>query len=278
MRFYGPGIFLLAASLAGAAPTRTLQETFGGSLNVIGVQNNVELSWRWGLSRSENPLLKDAHFSVGFTDSFSPAYNRVAAWIELSPLSILDLRAGIEPALYFGTFSALQDFGSYDDLYDEDTRRATNGRAKAGFGGRVYLAPTFKFRLGRVILASTAEFEWWKAGSDGPYFYESTRDLLLKADGDSMMQTSSVLLYEIARGEGKLLVGPIHNLTEAYDAPQNRIQRLGLLGVYELAPRRYGVRQPTVILHVARYLDDRYKKDELTAVLALRFGFAREQR
>jgi hypothetical protein len=271
MRGLGVGVFLLAASLAGAGPTRHVQETLGGSLNVIGIQNNFEVYWRWGLSRSENPLLKDAHFSFGFNDSFSPAYNRIAAWVELSPLSILDLRAGIEPALYFGTYNALQDFSSYDDLFDEDTRRDTNSRAKAGFGGRVYLAPTFKIRFGRVVFASSAEFEWWKAGNDGPYFYENTRDLLMKSDGDGVMQTSTVLLYEIPRGEGKLLVGPIHNITDVHDSPQNKIERLGVLGVYEIAPRRWGVGQPTVIFHLARYLEDRYKKDELTAVLAVRF-------
>jgi len=278
MRGLGVCLFLLAANLAAAAPTRHLQETLGGSVNTLGIQNNLELSWRWGLSHSQNPLLKDAHFTVGFNDSLSPAYNRLSAYVELSPLSILDLRAGIEPAVYFGTFSALQDFTGYDDLFDEDTRRETNGRAKAGLGGRVYLAPTFKIRFGRVILATSAEFEWWKAGNDGPYFYESTRDLLMKAEGDSMVQTSSVVLYEIPRGEGKVLIGPIHNLFDVYDAPQNRIHRLGLLGVYEVAPRRWGVGQPTAILQVQRYLEDRFKQDELMAILAVRFQLGQPAR
>jgi hypothetical protein len=263
-----------AASLAAQAQTRELQETFGGSVNTPGVQNNLELTWTWKLSSSTNPLLSDAHVSVGLVDSLSPAYNRVGAWVEVSPLSILDLRAGVEPAVYFGTFSSLTDYASYDGVFDIDTRKARDraGEKAFGTGGRVYLGPTLKLKLGRMIAVAGAEFEWWRASNEGPYFYEPTRDLLLESKGDSMVMGSNLLLFEFPRpSSGKILVGPIHGYRHVYGAPQNRIQTLGLLGVYELAAQRFGVRKPTVILNVSRYLEDRWKQDELTATLAVRF-------
>jgi hypothetical protein len=267
-------IVWLAVGQHAAAQTRELRETFGGSVNTPGVQNNLELAWTWKLSDSTNPLLSDAHVAVGLHDSLSPAYNRLGAWVEYSPLSILDLRAGIEPAVYFGTFSSLTDYQSYDGVFDTDTRKARDraGEKAFGTGGRVYLGPTLKLKFGRVIAASGAEFEWWRASNDGPYFYEPTRDLLLKSDGDSMVQGQSLLLLEFPRASGgKILAGPIHNYRHVYGVPQNRIQTLGLLGVYELAAERFGVKKPTVLLQVSRYLEDRWKEDELTATLAVRF-------
>ena len=269
-----PGLFCLLSVLDAGAQTRELRETLGASVNTIGVQNNLDLSWTWKLSSSQSPLLSDAHVAVGLTDSLSPAYNRLGGWVELSPLSILDLRAGLEPAVYFGTFSSLVDYASYDDVFDVDTRKARDkaGDKSFGTGGRAYLAPTLKLKVGRMVAVASAEFEWWRASNDGPYFYEPTRDLLLKTDGDSMVQGQNVLLVEFPRGSGgKILAGPVHGYRHVYDAPQNRVQTLGLLGVYELADRRCGVKKPTVIVQVSRYLEDRFKEGELTAILAVRF-------
>lgn len=266
-------ILSLLPTLDAGAGTPELRETFGGSVNTLGVQNNLELVWT-RKSTSTNPLLSDAHVSVGLSDSLSPAYNRVGGWVEVSPLSILDLRAGIEPAVYFGTFSSLTDYASYDDAFDTDTRKAKDraGDKSFGTGGRAYLSPTLKLKLGRVIAVSGADFEWWRASNDGPYFYEPTRDLLLESAGDSMVQGSSLILFEFRRPSGgKLLVGPIHGFRHVYDVPQNRIQTLGVLSVYELAERRFGVRKPTLILNVSRYIEHRWMEDELTATVAVRF-------
>lgn len=45
----------------------------------------------------------------------------------------------------------------------------------------------------------------------------------------------------------------------------------GLHGLYELAERRFGVRKPTLIVNVLRYLEDRWKKNQLTDTGAIRF-------
>jgi hypothetical protein len=87
-----------------------------------------------------------------------------------------------------------------------------------------------------------------------------------------MVQGQNLLLVEFPRPQGgKILAGPVHAYRHVYGVPQNRVQTLGLLGVYELAARRFGVTKPTVILQVSRYLEDRWKEDELTAILAVRF-------
>src|SRR5687767_5385925 len=92
-------MLLAATTVAQAAPPRVeMRNTFGAMVNVVGFENITDASLTWGLSRSENPLIKDAHFSLGATNTLSPAYERVALWAEISPLSILDLRVGFEPS------------------------------------------------------------------------------------------------------------------------------------------------------------------------------------
>ena len=264
----------LAGSAAGAETARLeVRNTFGAMVNVIGFEDILDVTWTWDLSRSENPLVKDAHLSLGATNTFSPAYDRVGLWAEVSPLSIVDLRAGFEPTVYFGLFNSLQDFPSYGSVFDEKTRKDTNDASYFGLARRVYLAPTLKMKVGRVIGFASAELEWWKAEGDGPYFYEPARDTLLASDGDRVLRTSSALLYELRGGEGRqVLLGPMHQMMNVEGARANRVQRIGVLGVYELRSRPLGLARPALIGQLAYYLDDRFKKNEPWALVAIRFN------
>lgn len=265
-----------APGLAAEPAKRELRNTFGVMVNVVGIEDSLDLSWRWRLSASKNPLVSDAHFSAGVTNTLSPAYDRIGVWLELSPLSIVDLRVGIEPTFYFGLFNSLQDFPGYDAAFDEKTRKDTNHASYAGFGGRAYFAPTLKLQLGHLIGTSSAEVEWWKAAGDGPYFYEPARDVLIESAGNRVLRTTSALLLEVPGSGGKrLLIGPMHQLVEVSRARRNRVQRVGLLGVWELGARRAGVGQPALIAQVAYYLDDRFKRHQLWALAAVRFTIGR---
>jgi len=268
---------LASRSALADGPERRSTNTLGSSLNPIGLQDRFTLSWRWGLSSSKNPLLKDAHFSIGLSDNLSPAYNRLGIWAELSPLSVLDLGAGVEPAVYFGTFGHVSSFPSYNSDFSKEARDRIKSQAVARAGVRFHLSPTLKMKVGRVIARTGAEFEWWKVDAPGPFFYEPTRDTLLDSDGDSMMTISSQLLYELRSGpEGrKVLAGLLHDFTSVYDAPQNRTQRLGPVAVWTLRDKRFGVREPTLVGSVFYYLKDQSKKGELGAILAMSFGLGR---
>ncbi len=263
---------LVAPGVAAEPAKRELRNTFGVMVNVVGIEDSLDLSWRWRLWASQSPLLSQAHFSAGVTNTLSPAYDRVGIWAELSPLSTLDLRLGVEPTFYFGLFNSLQDFSGYDAVFDVQTRKDTNDQSYAGFGGRVYFAPTLKLQVGRVIGTTSAELEWWKAAGDGPCFYEPARDVLIESSGDRVVRTTSALLLEVPRSGGKrLLIGPMHQIVDVAGARQNRVQRVGLLGVYELGERRFGVGQPALIVQAAYYLDDRFKRHQMWALAAVRF-------
>jgi hypothetical protein len=269
------GMILAAAapSLRAGPPQRAISNTLAVSVNPIGLQDQLGFSWRWGLSRSKNPFLSDAHAAVGISNSTTPASERVELWAEISPLSVLDLRAGVEPVLYFGTFGHLVGFPSDDADFSREAREAIKGQAVSRTGVRYYVAPTFKIKLGRVIARSGAEFEWWRVDGPGEFFYEPWRDTLLDSDGDSLVALSTQLFYEVKPGPGtKLLAGVSYDRTSVHDAPQNRRQRLGPIAVWTIGPRRFGLREPTVIGTIFTYLEDPSKDGDLGGFVALSFA------
>jgi hypothetical protein len=249
--------------------TRRLQASLGGSLNPLGLQNTGEASWSRPLSRSRRALLAGSHLAFGFSHRVTPAYARAGAWVELAPLSVLELRAGAEPVGYFGTFRSLQSFESYGDPFDEDSRRARGG-ASRGAALRLYAAPAVKARVGRLLLRSRAEAEWWTASAPGPFFYEPSRDTLLQASGDTLLASETVALWSLwERDGGKLLAGPVHELAVVRGAPQNRRQDVGLVGIWGLGARRLGLHDPTVFVKVVRYVEDPNREGQVAAQIAL---------
>ena len=266
---------VLAAGPAWAeGPVRALSNTLGVQANPIGLEDHLTLQWTWDLSDSPNPFLADAHFAAGVSNHFSPAYDRLELWVELSPLSVLDLRAGVEPLVYFGSFGHIVAFPSYDAPFGKEALEAVKDQAVSATGVRYHFTPTFKIKLGRVVARTAATFEWWRVDAPGPLFYEPWRDTLLNADGDSLLGLSSQLLYEFPRSGGKkILAGAYHELVDVHDAPQNRRQRLGPLVLWTLGAKTLGVREPTIIGTVYSYVEDPNRDGELGGFLAFSFGF-----
>jgi hypothetical protein len=251
---------------------RVIRDQVAGSINEPGLQNALEVSWLKPLSRSNHPLLSDAHVSAGLVSVTTPSAARLGGWIEYSPLSILDVRAGVEPGVYFGAFSSLLSFGAYTDPYDRQTRNARHD-LKSGTGLRSYVEPAVKLKAGPVVARVGAEFERWSSSAAGPLFYEPTRDTLLKADGDYMMTLTSVAMYQRAGASGGLVgAGIIHNLTRVFDAPAgNRSERLGLIGFREFGSPLLRLPHVRVTAVAWRYLEDPSKRNQWGAALLIGF-------
>lgn len=269
---------LSAEEAAGPRPslTRQVRNSLGGSFNPLGLQDVLEVSWRRSLSGSANPLISEAHVSFGLSQRLTPAYDRPGVWLEAAPLSILDIRAGVEPVVYFGTFKSLLYFSEYSARFDDDARKARADEAVLGLAGRAYVAPTLKARFGSVLVRAHTEFDWWRARDKGRFFYEPSRDTLLRASGDAMMTGEAVLLYEWnRRGGRKVLLGPVYDLSWVYDARENRKQDIGLVGVWQSGGKRLGLREPVLFAKVFYYLEDPWKKHEMGAHLAVGFAIGR---
>jgi hypothetical protein len=239
------------------AAERELRGGLGLQANPLGLRAEVEASWKWSLSDSAHPLVKSAHVSVGISDQLSPASNQTQLWLQVSPLAILDIRAGATGIAYFGTFGNLVGFGGYDRDFRDETRKARSDEAVPGVGRRFHISPTLKFRTGRLSVRTSADFESWKVkDAPGTVFYEPNRGTLLDSTGDSLVSGSSVVLLDVSRNRGeKLRIGALHDYLKVWDAPRNARQRLGPLALIKIGKRRLGGRDPMVSLAVLKYLE-----------------------
>lgn len=263
-------VFALAAGAGADAPSprRSLDQSLGGSVNRLGLQHTLGVRLSRPLSESAQPLLADAHVSAGLSHALTPSYTRLTLWAELAPLSILELRAGVEPGVYFGSFGSLQSFDGAGSDWSDDARHGRAGRA--GVGARAFAASTLKLRLGELAVASTTTAEWWRSNAPGPYFYEPSRDTLLRAAGDRLLTVSSVLVRQQARASGgRLTYGLSHELLLVADQPGSRSQKAGVVVARRLAQGRSGRPGPTIGARVAYYLEDPHRKGQLTASLGV---------
>ncbi len=264
-----------AAAAEPHAFSRLTEESFGASVNPLGVQNLLEVRWTRPLSSSPRPVLSDAHVAFGVRHALTPSYTRLGPWVEVAPLSVLSVRAGVDPSAYFGTFSSVLSFPGYTAAFDDDARRARGSEARAAVAARMYVAPTVRMKVGHVVGTSTAEVEWWRTSAKGPLFYEPERDTLLATDGGRCLVTTSALLWHHDMGpRGALLFGATHRLTYVSAAPANRSQRLGVVVVRPLGTRRFGVARPQVLASVTRYFDHPSRDGGWWAAAGLSFGIA----
>lgn len=249
----------LLALLPADAPAaeRQVRGGLGFQLNPLGLRGEVEASWKWRLYHSTNPLLKDAHVAFGVANQTSPAYSEAQFWVEVSPLSILDVRAGANGVFYFGTFGNLMGFDGYGSDFSDDARKARKDEAVAGVGRRFYISPVLKFRAGRVSLRAAADVEWWKMNdAPGEVVLEPIRGTLLDGRGDSLGNASTVVLCDITRDRSEAMrIGLFHDVLKVWDAPENLKQRIGPLALIKLGAKRFGGRDPVLSVAVLKYLD-----------------------
>lgn len=255
------------------APRRELRHQIGASINNAGLHDTLEISWQRPVTASTHPLRSGAHLSAGVVNVLTPSMDRVGAWVEYAPLSVVSLRVGAEPSGYFGTFHSVLAFQGYDEPFDAEIRDA-RGAGRAATGVRSYVTPAVQFRAGPVAFRTTADIEWWKVNVSGPWYYEPARDTLLHARGDWLVNATTVALYQRDRAAGGFTAGGVlHHVMQVFEAPDNRIQRLGVIAMHELASPHFGLPHLRATVTAWRYLDDPSKRHEWGAAVAVGFRF-----
>lgn len=255
--------------------SRRFDSTFAFVLNPLGIQEAIDVTWSRRLNDSEALIRKDAHVAFGLSSKLTPAFERVGAWVEYSPLSIVDLRVGVEPVYYFGTFKAFLPFARANARFDDDVIEERRPEAASGFAGRIYLAPVLKARAGSVVARVRGEFSRFRAQKAGePFFYEPAWDTLIRAKGSTVTTLEAVALREFhVSDRTTVLLGPVYDLTRVAEATVNRKQDIGLLAVWSRSGRFHGVKDPGLVAKVFYFLEDPWRRHEPAAQLAVLFAF-----
>jgi hypothetical protein len=138
-------------------------------------------------------------------------------------------------------------------------------------GGRFALSPVLKVRAGRLSLRAGADFEWWAMDRPQPFFYEPFRGTLLRSEGDALVAASLVALVDASR-PGRFQAGLLYDLTQVWDAPQNRKQRIGPLFSFGLGGKGLGVRKPVLFVSPLYYLEQPTRDSRFSAILWVSFS------
>jgi hypothetical protein len=253
---------------------RRFENTFAFVLNPLGIQDAFEVSWTRRVNDREDLLHKDAHVAAGVSSKLTPAFERLGAWFEYSPLSVIDLRVGVEPVYYFGTYKVFLPFDRAEARFDDDVIESRVEAAASGFAGRIYFSPTLKGKAGPVVARVRAELGFWRAQAKGePFYYEPAWDTLIKASGSRVLTVEALALREFQLSAGKtLLLGPVYDLTSVSDAGVNRKQDVGLLAVWSKSGRFHALKDPTIAVKVIYFLQDPWRRHEPAAQFAFVFG------
>ena len=253
---------------------RRFENTLAFVLNPLGIQDAFDVSWTKPTNRSDAPLHKDAHLAFGVSSKLTPAFERVGAWFEYAPLSVLDLRIGIEPVYYFGTYKAILPFDRAAARFDDDVIEARVKEARSGLAGRLYLSPTLKARVGPVVARVKTELSFWRARKqESAFFYEPAWDTLIQASGSTLLSVEALALREFKRADGTtVLFGPVYDLTTVSGASVNRKQDVGLLLVWARSRNFHALKDPTVAVKAFYFLQDPWRRHQAAAQFAFVFG------
>jgi len=97
----------------------TYESLTGIRANPIGVEEQFNLSYKLRLYSADSLALRENYFAVGISPTLSPAVSRFGGHVEIRPLTILSLSAGVYQVGYLGSFGTLASFPSAKSNYSD---------------------------------------------------------------------------------------------------------------------------------------------------------------
>lgn len=305
------GLLLCAVSNTQAAPSKpmaplppqdrlVLNNLLVLRLNPVGLEDQIRFGLQHRLSEEgDGPLKREAFLFAGIAPRINPAFIKIGPSVEIQPLSILNLRVGLEFVQLFGTFGFLQSYGSATDEYDDkriaacSTRSAlencryqgpdgaevlgsTEVRSSAAAGLHLMIEPTLQLRLGPIALRNKLAIEYWSMGTrpGDRTFYDVTLDTLVPKRGWVIANDLDALFvtrFRLSAGVRYSLVQSLYQDSdfragEDRERADNRVQRVGPLLSYTFFDRGFtAFNRPTLLFSVAWYVDHRYRTGQAPA-------------
>lgn len=257
------------------------RDVLAARVNPLGLINDVRLSARRRLFAPGGALTKDTFVGVGTSLVISPAFVRYGPFVEVQPLSVLTLAAGVETQGYFRTFDQLQSFPTAAAAYDDETL-AANGdqdRHYATAQRVVFLEARLQAKVGPVVARSAmrAQHTAVVARPGDVAYYDQILDILVPTDGWLVTNDADVLVF----ATDHWIAGVRHTFTHSFlpePATATETHRLGPLLGYRFFDTSYSMfNQPTVNLLGQWWLVHPYrtgaKQPLALPLIALAFSF-----
>lgn len=260
-------VVALAPSTA-SAQRGVAHQRLVGLLNPSGAEHMVAVGARWPIGDPAALLFQDAHVELGAINYTSPIDSITAAYLEVSPLAFLVLRAQVGGHVMWPL--PLNGAGFYPvEGYGADVRpsRLPGGRGQKAAGSHLRLGATLQgaVQLGplRPILWTQLVLEHRRLGEQA--FYYSPRDDAVLRREDWLLTSSSMLLLEVRLEPGvDLRLGAYDDLRVVPGSGQlsNVAGPAVLLSLARPDPR---VAELLLLVRVAAYTHHRDRAGQWTA-------------
>jgi hypothetical protein len=252
-----------------SAPTWFLECALSGRLNPDGMLLWSRLGYRWPLFDGPAFLLRDTRLDVAADVSVTPVYVSGGVVAEVTPLSVVRLRASVQRLFYFGTFGRISEFGSLDADWSparlSQLAEADAGRATAG--SRLELGAVLQAAVGPLVAFIDNGYAWVLMDVAEPY-YDPYFDLLLDS-ADAVWSISAVV--GVVPIEGLTLGGRWERLAAHHS--EARRQTVGVVAVWNLPASWIAWGAPRITVLGGLYVEDRYRLYEPFVGLELSLRF-----
>jgi hypothetical protein len=263
--------------------------------NPVGLEDQMRFGYQRRLLDRKSLLFRDNFLFLGIAPRLNPAFIKIGPSIELQPLSIFNLRVGVEYLRFFSTFGFLQSFGSALDEYDDrriaicsskdpavlakcsykdpqgtQVMGAAEPRNFAASGVHLMIEPTLQGRVGPLALRNKLAIEYWSMQTQpgDRVFYDVTLDTLVPRNGwviandlDVMYVTSFRLSVGLRYTIVKALYRDVDfRPGEDRSLEDNMLQRIGPMFSYTFFDRGFTrFNKPTLLIITNFYVDHRYR-------------------
>ncbi|MCP4606351.1 MAG: hypothetical protein GY847_38540 [Proteobacteria bacterium] len=229
----------------------------------LAIRNRIDLNARYYYMNSDSLLWKNNYIGGGIGDSLSPATNTIAAFIEVEPIAIFNLRLEYGFLQYFGFFTCMLQFPDKNSDYsnEELSRKSDDNEAVPALGHNFTIKPTLKLMFWRIIALNVATVEWFIMHKDD-YFYLPAHDTLAKTT-DNVFTNAAFLGFIIweKSEDQRVVLGARHLYMRV---TSTGIDRHALQGVaaWMIYPKLWIFEKPKLVVVGGGYLSDRYREHD----------------
>ena len=207
--------------------------------------------------KKDNILFQNTGLVAQVGADLSPSFLRYGARAIFTPVEVLDISAYAMKNHYFPVFQTLVGYDTPDASYgknaDIDVYKIDQNRQDGGGGWQAGMGLTLKAKLGSVISLLNTNIEYFDiqaATPQGNWVWEPQKEVLIQAEGSTMVDGAFLLMNEWERGDSVIRVGSITNYRSSLES-EDTLLRSGAIGFLQVSPN------VTHILLVQSYLIDR---------------------
>ncbi len=253
-----------------------IHQLLGGQYNPWGAENTMSIGICSPLIGRPGILFEYTNIEVGLVSILSPVYNHIGPYIQLTPLSVLQLRVDMTWVAYWPFFFDRAGFygrEGYQDDYQNAALPSENAETATGWNITFSAVLRARVPIGPVaiVLFDMLTYEHWSLG-DEPYYVNLKRDMIF-ANTDWVLTNEAILCVEIPLSSNlNLRVGGFDSLRYLPDS-RNLNNLAGGMLMLNIPRGGRTTRDVSPFVRVGWYSNHAFRRGEVSAVVGLTMSY-----